>query len=255
MQKELARAAIIPAHDEELGIQATVESLRSADHEGFEMDVVVVADNCSDRTAEMAAQAGAIVLERNNSELRGKGHALDYAFRTLLPEDRPKPVFYDAFLVVDADTEVAADFLVKTVCLLRSGADAVQCRYLVRNAGASVRTRLMSIALRAFNVLRARGRDGLGLSCGIYGNGFGLRRETLAAVPYVASSVVEDLEYHLLLVRSGHSVRFADSTTVYGEMPARGKGVATQRIRWEGGRLKMAREKVQNCLEMYCTAA
>ena len=61
--------------------------------------------------------------------------------------------------------------------LLRSGADAVQCRYLVRNAGASVRTRLMSIALRAFNVLRARGRDGLGLSCGIYGNGFGLRGE------------------------------------------------------------------------------
>ena len=72
---------------------------------------------------------------------------------------------------------------------LGSGADAVQCRYGVLNAGDSLRTRLMNVALLAFNVLRPRGRDRLGFSAGILGNGFALRAETLATVPYVARSV------------------------------------------------------------------
>ena len=68
----------------------------------------------------------------------------------------------------------------------------------------------MNIALLAFNVMRPRGRDRLALSCGILGNGFALRRETIEAVPYEAGSVVEDLEYHLRLVRAGKKVQFAD---------------------------------------------
>jgi cellulose synthase/poly-beta-1,6-N-acetylglucosamine synthase-like glycosyltransferase len=66
----------------------------------------------------------------------------------------------------------------------------------------------------------------------------------LREVPYSASSVVEDLEYHLALVRAGKSVRFVDTTTVFGDMPVEGSGVKTQRARWEGGRLRMLREKV-----------
>ncbi len=94
-------------------------------------------------------------------------------------------------------------------------------------------------ALLAFNVLRPRGRDRLGLSCGILGNGFALTRETLLAVPYTAVSLVEDLEYHLRLVRAGRRVRFADAVTVRAEMPAGGRGAKTQRARWEGGRFQM----------------
>ncbi len=60
---------------------------------------------------------------------------------------------------------------------------------------------------------------------------------TLKAVPYLASSVVEDLEYHLALIQNGIRVRFIDDTSVFGEMPARGEGVKTQRSRWEGGRV------------------
>ena len=66
----------------------------------------------------------------------------------------------------------------------------------------------MNVALLAFNVLRPRGRARWGLSCGILGNGFGLARKTLEAVPYDASSVVEDLEYHLRVVESGRRVEF-----------------------------------------------
>jgi len=125
---------------------------------------------------------------------------------------------------------------------LRGGADAVQCRYGVLNADESLRTRLMQVALMAFNVLRPRGRARLGLSAGIFGNGFALTAETLAAVPYEASSVVEDLEYHLRLVRAGRRVAFADGTCVRALMPTGGRGADTQRARWEGGRLRMLRE-------------
>jgi cellulose synthase/poly-beta-1,6-N-acetylglucosamine synthase-like glycosyltransferase len=101
----------------------------------------------------------------------------------------------------------------------------------------------MGVALRGFNVVRPLGRETLGLSAGILGNGFGLSQKTLNAVPYLASSVVEDLEYHLSLVRSGRRVSFVNETTVYGEMPVKGKGVQTQRSRWEGGRLRMLLDK------------
>jgi cellulose synthase/poly-beta-1,6-N-acetylglucosamine synthase-like glycosyltransferase len=97
----------------------------------------------------------------------------------------------------------------------------------------------MNVALMAFNVLRPRGRERLGLSAGIFGNGFALTRATIQAVPYDVHSVVEDLEYHLRLVRSGRRIAFADRTTVRADMPAGGRGVSTQRARWEGGRLGM----------------
>jgi cellulose synthase/poly-beta-1,6-N-acetylglucosamine synthase-like glycosyltransferase len=230
-------AVIVPAHNEETNIRDCVQSIALAKRSDCEVEIVVVADNCDDRTAEVAESAGARVLARRHATVRGKGYALDFAFNTLLPEG------FNGFLIVDADSAVESNFLIEMGQLLREGADAVQCRYLVKNSASSIRTRLMGIALRAFNVLRPRGRDHLGLSCGIYGNGFGLRRETLQEVPYLASSVVEDLEYHLALVRSGKSVRFVNVTAVFGEMPTGGKGVATQRARWEGGRFRMLREK------------
>jgi cellulose synthase/poly-beta-1,6-N-acetylglucosamine synthase-like glycosyltransferase len=206
------------------------------------VDVYVIADNCADSTALVAQGAGATVLQRTDAIDRGKGYALDFAFTQL------KPLRHDCMLVIDADTKVARNFVVAAAGVLRDGAAAVQVRYLVSNLEDGIRPRLMGLALRAFNVARPLGRDHLGLSAGILGNGFGLRRETLEAVPYLASSIVEDLEYHLALVRSGRRVVFVNETTVFGEMPVRGKGVTTQRSRWEGGRLRMLYEKAPGLL-------
>ena len=226
-------AVVVPAHNEGAVIRSCVESLLAAERGGMDVDVWVIADNCTDDTAVAAEGCGARVMERTDALRRGKGYALDAAFMRL------GPAGYDCFLVVDADTVVARNFIVAAAGGLRDGAAAVQVRYLARNAEDSVRTRLMAFALRAFNYVRPRGRERLGLSAGLLGNGFGLRRETLEAVPYAASSVVEDLEYHLALVRSGRRLRFVEDSTVFGEMPVRGKGVETQRSRWEGGRLRM----------------
>lgn len=240
--KPFRLGVVIPAHNEQLHIGRAVASVRAARRAGVDLTVVVIADNCEDATADTAARAGARVMVRRNDTERGKGYALDYAFRALLPEG------LDAFAVVDADSEVAANFIEETAAMFRAGADAVQCRYLVRNARQSMRTRLMNIALFGFNVLRPRGRERWGLSAGIYGNGFAISTATLRAVPYSATSVVEDLEYHLSLTRAGRKVRFADATAVWGDMPAAGAGVKTQRTRWEGGRFRMIAEHVPHLI-------
>lgn len=232
-EKKYRLAIVVPAHNEQLHIARCVTSLLGADCEDIEREVIVVADNCQDQTAKEASQAGARVLVRQDEHHRGKGFALDFAFVSLAGEG------WESFAVVDADSEVASNFLTELTGFLQDGADAVQCRYLVRNAAESIRTRLMRVAGAAFNVLRPRGRDRCGLSAGLYGNGFALSAATLHAVPYHAASVVEDLEYHLSLLRAGRKVRFADNTIVYGDMPASGAGVSTQRARWEGGRLRM----------------
>lgn len=231
-------AAIVPAHNEQSNIERCIDSLQKAERGDFDIQIVVIADNCDDETAGAAAVAGARVLARQDANLRGKGYALDFAFRQLSAEH------FDGFLIVDADTEVQTNFFLEAGGLLRSGADAVQCAYLVKNPHQGVRTRLMRVAFLAFNAWRPRGRDRLGLSCGILGNGFGMRRQTLETVPYLASSIVEDLEYHISLVRAGKRVRFAEKTSVFGEIPEERDGAKTQRARWEGGRFRMIREKV-----------
>ncbi|MBI3795412.1 MAG: glycosyltransferase family 2 protein [Deltaproteobacteria bacterium] len=229
-------AVVVPAHNEEGGIQRCVTSLRACEPLGEYFSIVVVADNCTDATAARAHAAGARVLERRDLQNRGKGYALDFAFNLLLAEG------IEAVVVVDADTVVEPNLLSEFRRLFANGADAIQARYCVQNPEASIRTRLMNVALLAFNVLRLRGRERWGLSVGILGNGFALTRDTLCAVPYDARSVVEDLEYHLRLVRRGYRVRFADATSVRGEMPTSGSGVTTQRARWEGGRFRMIAE-------------
>lgn len=236
--RRIRLAVIVPAHNEEKLIGACVESLlKSAAAAGCEHEVriIVIADNCDDETACIAARAGAQVLERQDTNLRGKGYALELAFTHALHNE------FDAVFVVDADSIVTANTIGVVANALAAGANAVQIRYEVRNAGDSYRTRLMRLALLGFNVVRPRGRGFWTLSAGIFGSGFGLSKETMLNVRYAAHSVVEDLEFHLQLVRSRKKVQFLDSATVYGEMPAAGTGVVTQRSRWEGGRLLLAR--------------
>ncbi len=147
----------------------------------------------------------------------------------------------EAVVVVDADSIVSPNFILAVVENLRQGSAALQCRYRVANAKATPQTRLMELALLGMNVLRPLGRSYLGLSAGIFGNGFALSAQTLARVPYQSDSLVEDLEYHLHLVSANVRVDFLDSATVWGEMPVSGAGQKTQRSRWEGGRARTRR--------------
>ena len=236
VEKELAGSnvdlltVLIPAHNEEALIGRAIQSvLQSADLAATK--VLVVAHNCTDSTAAKAKAAGASVLLLDDPTRSGKGCALSEGFGAALAGDS------QAVLVMDADSLMDANLLADVRRQLQAGALALQCRYEVNNSEDSARTKLMSLAFFGMNVIRPRGRARLGFSAGIVGNGFVIHRDVLTLVPYGSHSIVEDVEYHLALLRAGIRVRFIDTAGVRGEMPATGKSSRAQRARWEGGRI------------------
>jgi GT2 family glycosyltransferase len=228
---------IVPAHNEEGGIARTVANLSALDYPAALRRVLVVADNCSDATAERAREAGATVLVRVDTEKRGKGFALAHAFEHSL-----KDGFADAVVVVDADTVVSPHLLHSFGLRLEAGANAVQAHYGVLNPEASWRTRLMAIALALFHKVRSLGRERLGVSCGLRGNGMCFSQRVIREVPHDAFSIVEDLEYGIRLGRAGHRVHYAWEAEVLGEMVSSEKAARSQRRRWEGGRWAMTKQ-------------
>jgi 1,2-diacylglycerol 3-beta-glucosyltransferase len=232
---------VVPAHNESAGIASTVHSLLGVDYPASLFDVLVVADNCEDDTAEQARAAGATVLERQDKEHRGKGYALLLAFSNL-----PKDV--DAVVVVDADTLISPNLLRAFAARRDLGAVAVQADYAVRNPNASWRTRLIAIAFGAFHIVRSRARERLGLSCGLRGNGMCFSAQILAEVPHHAFSIVEDVEYGLRLGEAGYRVHYADEAHVYGEMVTSAAAATSQRRRWEEGRKELVRRNAWRLL-------
>ncbi|WNG42869.1 glycosyltransferase [Archangium minus] len=228
---------IIPAHNEETGIARTVTNLSRVDWPVELRRIVVVADNCSDSTADRAREAGATVLVRNNKELRGKGYALQYAFEWSLADG-----FADAVVVVDADTEVTSNLLHAFALRLEAGAHAVQAHYGVLNPNASWRTKLMAVSMALFHKVRSLGRERLGVSCGLRGNGMCFTHALIRQVPHDSFSIVEDLEYGIRLGQAGYRVHYAWEAEALGEMVSSEKASRSQRRRWEGGRMAMMRK-------------
>jgi 1,2-diacylglycerol 3-beta-glucosyltransferase len=225
---------VVPAHDESAGIAATVQSLSAIDYPADCFDVLVVADNCTDDTAERARASGATVIERHDRQNRGKGYALLHAFQRL-------PEHVEAVVVIDADTLVSANLLKAFAARLELGADAVQADYAVRNPNASWRTRLMAIAFGSFHVVRSRGRERLGASAGLRGNGMCFTTNVLRAVEHNAFSIVEDVEYGIRLGEAGYRVHYAGEAHVFGEMVSSAAAARSQRERWEDGRRSLGR--------------
>ena len=224
---------VVPAHNEELLISRCVTSLRASANGSTR--IVVVAHNCTDATAQLAEAAGAEVLAYNDSSARGKGQALRFGLQAAIGQGA------DAVAVVDADSTVSANFVAAVQQALSAGAEVVQCRYDMKSVSDKANSSLASLAFRGFTFIRPIGRNRLGLSAGILGNGFALTANTLREVPYDAFSVVEDLEYHLHLLLARKRVHFIEGAVVSAELPVSDTGEASQRSRWEGGRIRVTR--------------
>jgi cellulose synthase/poly-beta-1,6-N-acetylglucosamine synthase-like glycosyltransferase len=238
-------AVVVPAHNEETMLAGTVRSLLASGCVAAEAPLInewrprifVVAHNCTDATSAVAAQAGARVIKLGDPGIRGKGAALRAGFRAALAAGA------NAFLVVDADSTVSGNIIAATSAALASGAAATQCRYELQPAqpgpvGALARLRML--AFRGMNVLRARGRAGLGFSAGVFGNGFALTAETLDRVPYAMDSICEDLEYHVWLVLAGLRVAWVEEACVHAPLAPARAAQSQQEARWEGGRFHVA---------------
>jgi len=231
-------AIIVPAHNEELAIGGTLKSFRALSYPRPWYSVVVIADNCTDRTAEIARQAGAEVLERSDGELRGKGYALRWCMDILLARNPG----YDAFIVIDADSEAAPDFLDVMNRYLAAGSAVVQCSDMVKPQPGAWSAEMTRIGFTLYNHARPLGRSILGGSAGLRGNGMCFTAATIRAHPWDAFTRAEDLEYGLRLLLDGTRVAFAPEARVLATMPVQSRNAETQRARWEGGRIPLIRK-------------
>jgi cellulose synthase/poly-beta-1,6-N-acetylglucosamine synthase-like glycosyltransferase len=242
VRREIKLAVVVPAHNEEAGIESTLRSLQTA---GRQTPIYVVAHNCTDSTAEIAASGGAHVLVSNNPGLLGKGAALRHGFVAALAQGS------NAILVVDADTSVGPNLIEATRLKLSEGAEATQCRYELKldpEHATGPMTRLRALAFRGMNIVRAKGRAGLGFSTGLFGNGFALTAAALELVPFDADSIAEDVEYHTKLVSAGISVFWIGDAYVRAQPPKSWEAKASQEARWEGGRMRVARQSTARLL-------
>lgn len=231
-------AVLVPAHDEAEMIGRCVRSLLSQRYPRDRYRVVVVADNCVDETAAIAAGAGAEVLVRRDPTRRGKGHALRWGMDRLLAGAAPP----DAVVVVDADAIADPDFLRELEAVFAAGHPAVQADDVLDvEAHSRPREHLEAAALLLRNRVRFSGRAALGLSASLCGNGMLLARPVLERHPWEAFSAAEDGEYSLSLLEAGIATSFALRARVMAAPTAGTQGARTQSLRWDGGRLALSR--------------
>ena len=234
----LFMGVLIPAHDEEAGIAQTIRAVKACTYPENRVRIFVIADNCTDATARAARNAGARVMERSDTANRGKGQALNWFLQTHTEEYHD----LDALTIIDADTLPDTAYLREmSSSLSQKDIDAVQAYNGVSNPGASWRTGLSDAAFNVFNHLRMAGLYRLAGTCMLKGNGMGFTVGLLKKYGWPAHSVVEDMEFSLLLFCDGVVVHYNPAAVIRSEMVSSGKNAAGQRTRWEGGRFSVIR--------------
>lgn len=219
-------AVVIPARDEARTIAATLAPLIAA---GDRLRLLVIADNCSDATADIARAAGAEVAERSDPARRGKGYALAHA-RDRLAADPP-----DTVIVVDADCTIDIDAITALCAEAQARGRPVQAAYLMRPR----RDLGMIVAVSGFaflvkNLLRQRGLARLGAPAILTGSGMAFPWAVFAAAPLATAEAVEDLLLGITLSSAGCAPLFRDDIIVWTDAAQRG-ATRDQRGRWERG--------------------
>jgi cellulose synthase/poly-beta-1,6-N-acetylglucosamine synthase-like glycosyltransferase len=226
-------SVLMPAHDEAAGIASPIHSVLKQLRPGDRL--IVIADNCSDVTAQVARDAGAEVAERTDAVHRGKGYALDFGVRAL-EADPP-----DIVLIVDADCEVHPSSLDRLTRACAASGCPTQALYLMRSPpGSGLKTRIAEFAWAVKNHARALGFMNLGLPCQLMGSGMAFPWKVLRDAPLASGHIVEDLKLGLDLAAAGTPPRFCPEALVTSLFPASSDGMMAQRTRWEHGHLGIA---------------
>lgn len=224
-------AVVIPAHNEEVMITQTLYSMFGLVYPRNYYDVIVVADNCTDKTAQIAAGMGAIVWERRDEVNRGKGYALRWAMSRIcrMPE-------YEAVVVFDADSLVSGNYLTVMNYYLEHGSKVIQGSDRVQSQPDVWSSEITRIGFTLYNYVRPMGRKALGLSMGLRGNGMCFTTDVLRRIPWQAYSLAEDIEYGIILMLNDINIDFAPEAEVVAKMPEQTSHAESQRQRWEIGR-------------------
>jgi cellulose synthase/poly-beta-1,6-N-acetylglucosamine synthase-like glycosyltransferase len=232
-REERARVAVIvPAYNEELVIAKTLASV-SRQLEPNDR-VVVVADNCSDHTAEIARQHGAEVTIRSNSALRGKGYALDHALQFIRQSGAPEVVIF-----IDADCQLDDGCIDRLVRSVTRSQRPAQAAYLM-NPPQPPRpmTAIVTFAWRVKDFVRPLGWHCLGLPCQLAGSGMAFPWQIAQAVEIAGGELAEDLKLGLDLALAGIFAEFCPEAVVTSSVTASGMPTEAQRARWEHGSIE-----------------
>ncbi len=221
-------AVLMPAHNEATGIAPAIHSVLAQLQSGDRL--LVVADNCSDDTAAVAAAAGAEVIQRHDMQRRGKGYALDFGVRHL-GMDPPRIV-----VIVDADCLLAKDALAHLASACHQSGRPVQALYLMNTPpGAGLKARLAEFAWVVRNLVRPLGYWRRGLPCQLMGTGMAFPWALIEKAPLATGHITEDLQLGLMMAGTGTPPLFCPSAQVSSSFPSDATALAAQRTRWEHG--------------------
>ncbi|MCI9015599.1 MAG: glycosyltransferase family 2 protein [Clostridia bacterium] len=233
-KKENRFMAIIPAHNEESVIKNLVESLIKQNYPKNLYDIYVIADNCTDKTAQIAEKAGAIVYERFDEKNRTKGHALNWFLEQKIKENAP----YDAFLVFDADNIVEENFIKNMNKKLCQGEEVVQGYRDIKNPTDSWISAGYAIFYWTMNRFYHLARYNLGLSPLINGTGFMVKFDVIKTTGWDTTTLTEDIEFSLKRIIAGKRLGWSTDAIVYDEQPVGFKQSWSQRSRWTVGHIQ-----------------
>ena len=226
--------AIIQAHNEERVVSNLIESLKNQTYDKDLYDIYVIADNCTDNTANVARRAGAIVLERFDPAHKTKGYALQWFLKQKIEENAD----YDAFFVFDADNIVDKDFIVNMNKKLCQGEDVVQGYRDIKNPTDNWITAGYALFYWTMHRLYHLARYNVGLSTLLNGTGFMVRFDVVKPDGWQTETLTEDIEFSLKRIIKGKKLGWATDAIVYDEQPTSFKQSWSQRSRWTVGHMQ-----------------
>ena len=234
VKKDHRFMAIIPAHNEEAVVANLIESLKQQTYNKELYDIYVIADNCTDNTAKVAREAGAIVYERFDETKKTKGYALNWFLQQKIKEDAP----YDAFFVFDADNIVDKNFIKNMNKKLCQGEDVVQGYRDIKNPSDNWITAGYAIFYWQMHRFYHLARYNLGLSPLLNGTGFMVKFDVVKPQGWDTVTLTEDIEFSLKRIIKGKKLGWATDAIVYDEQPTGFKQSWSQRSRWTVGHMQ-----------------
>lgn len=236
---EITTVILMPAHNEEQVIATTLASLQA--QIGPNDSVLVVADNCHDRTAEIVREHGFTAIERSNAEQRGKGYALDFGLQYLKSQTSTP----DIVIIVDADCLLGEQALQHLKHQVLTRQRPAQACYLMKSGEVErVAVKVSEFAFMVKNQIRLRGLDRLGMPVPLTGTGMAFPWEALASAQLATGDIVEDMRLGVELAEHGMGASYCDHALVYSYFPSSEHAEKTQRERWEHGHLNTLRQFV-----------
>lgn len=225
-------AVMIAARNEETVIGQLIDSIMAQDYPQELLDIFVVADNCTDQTAQVARLHGATVFERENRIQVGKGYALQF----LLGKINESGEQYDGYFVFDADNLLEPNYVSEMNRVFSNGARVVTGYRNSKNFGTNWITAGYGLYFLRESEYLNRPRDTLGVSCPISGTGFlvaeSLLRETGGWNYFL---LTEDLEFTAEMFCKGERIAYCHDAVLYDEQPTEMHQSIVQRSRWMRG--------------------